>query len=259
MRLDQLITARGLVETRSKARDLIVRGCVTVDGTAQTKPGLDVAQSAAVVLDTSQDQYVSRGGLKLASALDHYGFSPKARTAIDIGASTGGFTDVLLRGGAQHVYAVDVGRHQFHATLARDARVTVMEEKDARTLAPRDIPEPVTALVCDVSFISLTKVLPAAMALTAPGAWLVALVKPQFELNRADIGKGGIVKSPAARERAICNVSDWLARQEDWTPHPVMSSPITGKGGNIEYLIAAVRQEAAPNDGSPDGGAGHRD
>jgi len=239
MRLDRSLVAHGLAATRSKARDLILRGVVQVDGRAETKPGAMVAPDVRLAVDAAEAHYVSRGGLKLAAALKHFEFSPDGVTAIDVGSSTGGFTDVLLRQGADHVYAVDVGHDQLHASLRGHDRVTVLEGTDARQLTRAIIPSAVTAIVCDVSFISLARTLPAAMVLAAPGAWLIALIKPQFELDPTVVGKGGIVKSEAARQAAVTRVSDWLDEMEGWRRAGVISSPITGKGGNAEFLIGA--------------------
>lgn len=243
MRLDQALVDRGLTETRSKARDLILRGEIRVDGIIATKPGKPVDTESEVTCTNSTETYVSRGGLKLAAALTAYNYSAKKVVAIDVGASTGGFTDVLLRNDATHVYAVDVGRDQFHPTLRQDARVSVLESTDARTLDTSLIPRSVTAVVCDASFISLTKVLPAALSLSQPGAWLVALIKPQFELEPAAVGKGGIVKSDADRQRAIDHVTAWIEVLDGWKLNGVTRSPITGKGGNVEYLLGATRHD----------------
>ena len=240
MRLDQTLVARGLTETRSKARDLILRGQVFVDGKTTTKPGINVREQTNISIATNEAHYISRGGLKLEAALAHYKFSPVDCVAIDVGSSTGGFTDVMLRQGAQHVFAVDVGQDQLHSTLRADDRVTVMEQQDARELNAALIPSPVTAIVSDVSFISVTQALPAAMALAVPGAWMVALIKPQFELAASAIGKGGIVKSDTARLSAIERVTAWLDTMSGWAARDVIESPITGKGGNVEFLIGAT-------------------
>lgn len=239
LRLDQALVARGLSETRSKARDLILRGRVRIDGVEASKPGKIIDASVMITVADNEQEYVSRGGLKLASAIKIYDFSAKGRVAIDVGASTGGFTDVLLRHGSTHVYAVDVGHSQLHASLRNDARVTNLENTDARTLNRSSIALPVDTIVCDASFISLSKVLSAAMALAAPGAWMVALIKPQFELEPTAIRKGGIVKSEKDRNRAITNVTDWLDQCSGWRCRDVIESPITGKGGNVEYLVGA--------------------
>jgi 23S rRNA (cytidine1920-2'-O)/16S rRNA (cytidine1409-2'-O)-methyltransferase len=182
---------------------------------------------------------VSRGGAKLAAALDAFGFKPKGRIALDVGASTGGFTEVLLERGAAKVYAVDVGHGQLHTRLKADPRVVSMEECDARSLTRELIPEPVGAIVADVSFISLAKALPAPLELAAPGAWLVALVKPQFEAGRARIGKRGIVRDERARQAAVEEVRAWLAAQENWRVVGIVPSPIRGGSGNEEFLMGA--------------------
>ena len=240
IRLDQLLTERGLVPSRSRARDLIKRGLVRAGGVVVTRPGHDIAEDAELALDEPWSGYVSRGALKLEAALDAFGFDPAGRAALDIGASTGGFTQVLLRRGAGRVYAVDVGQGQLDPELARDSRLALLESTDARTLSRSLVPEPVGAITADVSFISLTKVLPAVLALAAPGAWAVLLVKPQFEAGREAVGKGGIVKSEAARAAALANVEAFLAAQDGWRTLPPIPSPITGQSGNVEYLLGGL-------------------
>ncbi len=240
-RLDLALVARGLAPTRSQARDLVRRGCVRVDGELAGKAGLEIADAAVVEVAPGAQPWVSRGGLKLAAALEAFGLDARDRVALDIGASTGGFTQVLLEHGASRVYAVDVGRGQLASTIASDPRVVVVEGLDARLVSAALVPEPVGAIVADVSFVSLTKVLGAALALAAPGAWLAALIKPQFELGPGDIGKGGIVRDATARERAVARVHDWLSAQSGWRVIGVMPSPIAGGSGNVELLIGARR------------------
>lgn len=238
LRLDKALLERGLVPTRSRARDLIVRGAVSVDGTVQLKPGAVVADDASIELSETSD-YVSRGSLKLEAALWAFGFDAQGRTALDIGASTGGFTEVLLRHGAAHVFAVDVGRGQLHPRLLDDPRVTSLEGQDARALTTREITQPVTAIVADVSFISLEKVLPAVLEFATPGTWLVALVKPQFEAGREAIGKGGIVREVAAREAQADKIAAWIGGLPGWRVAGVVPSPIEGGSGNQEFLLGA--------------------
>lgn len=239
-RLDMAMLKRGLVPTRSRARDLIQRGAVSVEGTVVAKPGTLVAEDAAIALSESS-HYVSRGGLKLAAALDAFGLDPAGRVALDVGASTGGFTEVLLARGAARVYAVDVGHGQLHPRLAADPRVTSLEGFDARALSPREVPEPVGAIVADVSFISLEKALPAALALAAPGAWLVALVKPQFEAGRDAVGKGGIVRDAHVRAAQADKVAAWIGGRAGWHVVGIIASPIEGGSGNQELLLGARR------------------
>jgi 23S rRNA (cytidine1920-2'-O)/16S rRNA (cytidine1409-2'-O)-methyltransferase len=186
---------------------------------------------------------VSRGAAKLAAALDRFRFPVEGRIALDIGASTGGFTQVLLARGATRVYAVDVGHGQLAPRLASDPRVISLERCDARRLDRALVPEPVGAIVADVSFISLTKALPVPLALAGPGAWLVALIKPQFEAGRAAVGKGGVVRDPAARQQAVQTVRGWVAGQVGWHIADVMPSPIAGGSGNEEFLLGAVRDD----------------
>lgn len=242
-RLDRLLVARGLVATRSRARDLITRGKVTVDGMSVAKPGLEISEDAEVSISDGANEFVSRGAQKLEAALAHFGYRPSGVTALDIGASTGGFTQVLLEAGARRVYAVDVGRGQLDRSLSDDPRVISLEGTDARTLSKEQIPEPVGAIVADVSFISLTKVLSVPLSFTVPGAWLIALIKPQFEAGREAVGKGGIVRDPADRERAVRIVRAWLAAQPDWAVDGVIESPLLGGSGNQEFLIGARKND----------------
>jgi 23S rRNA (cytidine1920-2'-O)/16S rRNA (cytidine1409-2'-O)-methyltransferase len=232
------LVAEGLVPSRARAADLIRRGCVTVMGATVLKPGALVADDAPIVVAAGAGDGVSRGALKLEAALHDFGFDPVGRVALDIGASTGGFTEVLLAEGAAKVYAVDVGRGQLHERLRADPRVVSLEATDARNLDAALILEPVGTIVADVSFISLTQALPAALKRAAPGAWLVALVKPQFEAGREAVGKGGIVRKAEDRERAVVRVRDFL-EGEGWIVLGVIPSPIEGGSGNVEFLIGA--------------------
>ncbi len=242
-RLDRVVVERGLAATRSRARDLILRGCVTVDGVVSNKPGQEVGKDVVVGVSADCTDYVSRGAVKLAAALAHFGFEADGRVGLDIGASTGGFTQVLLQAGAKRVYAVDVGRGQLDARIAGDARVISLEATDARTLSPALVPESVDAIVADVSFISLIKVLPVPLKFANARAWMVALVKPQFEAGREAVGKGGIVRNDADRERSVETVRNWIASQPGWTVNGVIDSPIVGGSGNQEFLLGAVRRD----------------
>ena len=241
-RLDMALVERGLAPTRSQARDLVRRGCVRVAGEVALKASAPIAESVAIDVEAGAQPYVSRGGLKLAAALQAFGFDADGAIALDVGAATGGFTHVLIEAGARRVYAVDVGSGQLHPELAADPRVLSFESCDVRGIDAAMIPEPIAAIVADVSFISLTQALPAAMALAAPGAWLVALSKPQFEAGREHIGKGGIVRDAEARERAVAKVRDWLGAQPSWRVLDVIASPVVGGAGNQEYLIGARRE-----------------
>lgn len=243
MRLDQQLVALGLVASRSRARDLIKRGFVRIGGEVCDKASHEVREGAPVSLAEETPQYVSRGAEKLVAALDHFGFDVSGRTALDVGASTGGFTQVLLERGAKLVYAVDVGHAQLSSDLREDRRVRVMEGIDARALDASIIADPIDAIVADVSFISLAKALPAALALSVPGAWLVALVKPQFEVGRDGVGKGGVVRDEAARRGAVAQLSAWLGAQSGWCIAGEIVSPIAGGSGNVEYLIGARRDD----------------
>ncbi len=239
MRLDRILVDRGLAVTRSRAADLIRLAAVSVDGQPALKPGALIEPGARLIVDGQASPFVSRGGLKLAAALDAFGLNPKGLVALDIGASTGGFTEVLLQRGATCVYAVDVGRDQLHAKLRDDPRVVALEATDARALGTEVIEGPVGAIVADVSFISLTKALPAALNLAAPGAWLVALVKPQFEVGRKAVGKGGIVRDAQAWARAVAEVRAFIDSAPGWKVFAEMPSPIPGGSGNEEVLIGA--------------------
>jgi 23S rRNA (cytidine1920-2'-O)/16S rRNA (cytidine1409-2'-O)-methyltransferase len=239
-RLDQILVARGLAPTRSRAADLVRQGAVSVAGVKALKPGLLVPPGAPLEVEAGAQPYVSRGGRKLETALDAFGFEAKGRNVLDIGASTGGFTDLLLARGAALVYAVDVGRDQLHAKLREDPRVVSLEATDARSLDAGLVTEKVGAIVADESFISLTQALPAALSLAAPGAWLVALVKPQFEAGRKAVGKGGIVRDAAHRKAAVARVREFIEALPGWTVTHEMISPILGRDGNEEFLIGAV-------------------
>lgn len=241
LRLDQALVARGLVPTRSRARDLILRGHVIVDAQTAAKPARLISAGDDVRIIATDVDYVSRGALKLAAALSHFHFEGQGRIGLDVGASTGGFTQTLLAAGARKVYAVDNGRGQLHARLTGDSRVVSLEGLDARRLDRTLIAEPVEALVADVSFISLAKALPAALDLAAPGCWLAALIKPQFELAPGDVPRDGIIKDAAVQAAAVAAIVDWLAGLPGWTVVGCIPSPIHGGDGNIEFLIGAVR------------------
>lgn len=230
---------RGLAPTRSRARDLVVSGHVLIDERVCTRPATAVDAGQVVSLAPGTPATVSRAAAKLEAGVEAFGFDPEGRIAIDVGASTGGFTEVLLAHDAARVYAVDVGHDQLHTRLRADPRVISLEGCDARALTRELVPEPVGAIVADVSFISLQKALPAAMALAAPHAWMVALIKPQFEVGRENIGKGGIVRESAAREGAVETIRTWLAQQPGWRVVGVVPSPIKGGSGNEEFLVGA--------------------
>jgi 23S rRNA (cytidine1920-2'-O)/16S rRNA (cytidine1409-2'-O)-methyltransferase len=232
-----LLVTRGLAETRSRAGDLIRRGAMSVNGAAITKPGQSIA--ADTVLDMAEDagRYVSRGAFKLVAALDSFKFDPAGRNALDVGASTGGFTQVLLERGAAHVTAADVGRGPSHREIRADPRVTTLENAHARALTQAVVPSPVTAIAVDVNFVSIAKVLPAVLKLAAPGSWLVSLVKPQFEAGRAAVGRTGIVRDQTVRLEAVRKVRNWLAARSGWRIAGIIDSPIAGGSGNKEYLI----------------------
>ena len=235
-RADLLLAEKGHAASRSEAQAAIRAGLVKVNGEVLTKPSKSIADDAAIEYQKPHP-FVSRGGIKLAAALDHFQFSPEGLACLDIGASTGGFTDVLLAGGAVRVYALDVGHGQLHSRLRRDPRVIVRDGVNARDLSITHVPDAIQAIVVDVSFIGLKLVLPPALELAAPGAWLVALVKPQFEVGRLWVGKGGIVRDPelhrAACERVVKTVTE-LGFETN-----IMESPILGAEGNKEFLLHA--------------------
>ncbi len=238
LRLDQLLVERGLARSRSQAGDMIRRGAVRVDDAVATRPGARLAGDADIAVDDPAGGYVSRAALKLIAGLDGFGFDPAGRVALDLGASTGGFTQVLLDRGAERVHAVDVGHGQLADMLAADARVTAHEGLNARHLTPDHLGERVGAIVADLSFISLTLVLPAALPLAAPGAWLMVLVKPQFELDPDRIGKGGIVTDEGDRQAAVRRVADCVTGL-GWQVLDPLPSPVAGRHGNLEWLLGA--------------------
>lgn len=240
-RLDQLLVDRGLAESRTRAQALIMAGNVLVGDKPVDKAGQAVAEDAAITLRGRDHPWVSRGGLKLAHALAHFVLDVTGRVAMDVGSSTGGFTDVLLTNGAARVYAIDSGTNQLAWKLRQDPRVIVHEQTSARILTEAHVPEPIDIIVCDASFISLAKVLERPLGFAAPGALLVALIKPQFEAGRADVGKGGVVRDPAIHARVCEDVRSWLAAQPGWQVIGITPSPITGPEGNVEFLIAAQR------------------
>lgn len=241
IRIDQLLVEKGLAESRSRAQALILAGKVFRGEQRIEKPGDTVDPNAPVTVRGRDHPWVSRGGQKLAKAIPHFALDVRDAVCVDLGASTGGFTDVLLHNGAARVYAVDVGRGQLAWSLRQDPRVVVLEGTNARALSSAEVPESVDVVTCDVSFIGLEKVLPAAMALTKPGAILVALIKPQFQAGRDKVGKGGVVRDPAVREEVCRTVRDWLESQPGWHVLGITESPILGPKGNQEFLIAARR------------------
>ena len=237
-RLDVLLVERGLFESRSKARAAVEAGGVTVDGRPSLKPS-DLVDEVAALAAEPAFPWVGRGGLKLDHALTLWPVAVQGRAVLDVGASTGGFTEVCLGRGARRVYAVDVGRGQLHPRLAADPRVIGLQATDARSLDRALIPEPIELIVCDASFIGLAKVLPAALALAGPAADLIALVKPQFEVGPEHVGRGGLVKDEAVRQRALADVRAFLEGL-GWNVRESADSPVTGGDGNREFLLWAV-------------------
>jgi 23S rRNA (cytidine1920-2'-O)/16S rRNA (cytidine1409-2'-O)-methyltransferase len=242
MRADLLLVARGLVESRSRAQAEIAAGHVTSGGRVIARPSEMLDEAADLVLSAEALVYVSRGALKLIHALDHFGLSPAGRVALDLGASTGGFTEVLLERGAACVYAVDVGHGQLHPKLRADPRVVCLEGTDARALGLALIPAKPGFITADLSFIGLEKALPAALALAVPEAFLIALLKPQFEAGPGAVGKGGVLRNAGLRDAAVARVTGWLSAQPGWHDLGIVESPIKGGDGNVEFLIAARRE-----------------
>jgi 23S rRNA (cytidine1920-2'-O)/16S rRNA (cytidine1409-2'-O)-methyltransferase len=240
-RVDQMLVQRGLVESRARAQALILAGKVFSGEKRIAKAGDLLAEAAPLEVRGQDHPWVSRGGLKLAHGLAHFGFSAAGRICLDIGASTGGFTDVLLSHGAARVHAVDVGHGQLAWKLRCDDRVVVHEKTNARYLDRAQIPDPINALVCDASFIGLTTVLPAPLALCMSGAWAIALIKPQFEAGAAAVGSKGVVRDPAVHRDVCDRIGAWWAGLPGWTVLGIAESPITGPEGNREFLLGAVR------------------
>ncbi len=235
---------RGLAESRARAAALILAGLVYQGERRIEKAGETVAPDAPLAVHGRDHPWVSRGGIKLAHGLDYFGLSPEGRVCLDIGASTGGFVEVLLAGGARRVHAVDVGHGQLAWKLRTDPRVVVHERTNARFLSREAIPDPIEALTCDASFIGLESVLPASLALAAPGAWAIALIKPQFEAGRENVSRGGVVRDPEVHRRVCERIAAWWAGQEGWRVLGVTPSPVLGPAGNREFLLAARRDEA---------------
>ncbi len=237
-RPDQMLVERGLVESRARAQALILAGLVWSGDKKIEKAGQAMADDAPLEVKGRDHPWVSRGGIKLAHGLAHFGWDIAGAVAIDVGSSTGGFTDVMLTGSAMRIYAVDSGTNQLAWKLRQDDRVIVLEQTSARILDETHIPEPVDLIVCDASFIGLSKVLDRPMNFAKPNARLMALIKPQFEAGREEVGKGGVVRDPDIHIRVCDEVSSWLA-QKGWTVQGITQSPITGPEGNVEFLIAA--------------------
>ena len=240
-RIDQMLVERGLAESRTRAQALVMAGLVFVGERKVAKPGEQAADDVPISVRGRDHPWVSRGGIKLAHGLDHFGWDVTGAVAIDVGSSTGGFTDVLLTRGAARVYAVDSGTNQLAWKLREDPRVVVHEQTSARILTEAHVPEPIDLVVCDASFIGLAKVLERPLAFAGPGARLLALIKPQFAAGRGEVGKGGVVRDPGVHARVCDEVAAWLTG-EGWAVAGVITSPITGPEGNVEFLIGAIRK-----------------
>ncbi len=240
-RLDLLLVARGLAESRTKAQALIMAGLVYCGEQKLDKAGAEFAEDLEITVRGREHPWVSRGGMKLAKAIEHFKIDVSGAIAMDVGASTGGFTDVLLTHGAAKIYAVDVGHGQLDVKLRHDARVVVMENTNARHLTAEMIGEPLDIIVCDASFISLKKVLPAALTLAKPGAQLITLIKPQFEVGKAEVSRGkGVIRDPMLHQQVCDDISVWVAG-EGWRVIGITPSPITGPKGNVEFLLYAKK------------------
>ena len=240
LRVDQLLVSRDLAESRTRAQALIMAGLVFSGEQKLVKAGQVLAEDARLEVRRRDHPWVSRGGIKLAHALDHFSLDPAGAVAMDIGSSTGGFTDVLLQRGAAHVFAVDSGTNQLAWKLRQDPRVTILEQTSARILTPEQIDRPCGWVVCDASFISLAKVLERPLELAKPKCQLVSLIKPQFEVGRKEVGKGGVVRDAALHQRVCNEVAEWVT-QRGFTVQGIVESPITGPEGNVEFLISARR------------------
>jgi 23S rRNA (cytidine1920-2'-O)/16S rRNA (cytidine1409-2'-O)-methyltransferase len=239
-RADLFLVEKGHAASRSEAQAAIHAGLVKVDGEVLAKPSKNITDDAAIEY-SKPHPFVSRGGVKLAAALDHFDLSPEGLICLDIGASTGGFTEVLLAGGAARVYAIDVGHGQMHSRISRDPRVMVRDGVNARDLSASHLREAPQAIVADVSFIGLKLALPPALDMAAPGAWAVALVKPQFEVGRAWVGKGGVVRDSEMQRQAVADIEQFISGQSRWSVIGHIESPIFGGEGNREFLIAAQK------------------
>ncbi|WP_294351970.1 TlyA family RNA methyltransferase [uncultured Sphingomonas sp.] len=246
-RADQMLVDRGLAESRARAQALIMAGLVFVGDRKVDKPGQALAEDVVLDVRGRDHPWVSRGGVKLAHGLDHFGWNVGEAIAIDVGSSTGGFTDVLLTRGAARVYAIDSGSNQLAWKLRQDPRVIVLEQTSARILTDAHVPEAVDLVVCDASFIGLAKVLDVPLGFVRPGGRALALIKPQFEAGRGEVGKGGVVRDPAVHARVCDEVADWFTAR-GWMVQGTTESPITGPNGNVEFLIAAMLPAAAPID-----------
>jgi 23S rRNA (cytidine1920-2'-O)/16S rRNA (cytidine1409-2'-O)-methyltransferase len=241
LRADLLLVAQGLAESRTRAQALILAGNVYAGDRQVAKAGDLLAADAVLTVKGRDHPWVSRGGVKLAHGLEHFGFDVAGAIGLDVGSSTGGFTDVLLSRGAAKVYAIDVGTNQLAWKLRSDERVIVHEQTNARALTKDIVPEPIDVVVCDASFIALSKVLGAALDLARPGAKLVALVKPQFEAGREEVGKGGVIRDPAVHARVCQDAAEWVA-SKGWLVAGIEPSPITGPEGNVEFLLGAIKE-----------------
>jgi 23S rRNA (cytidine1920-2'-O)/16S rRNA (cytidine1409-2'-O)-methyltransferase len=240
-RLDEELLRRGLLQSRSRARDAVLRGIVQINGNPARKPSQPALATDHIELQDDSARYVSRAALKLLHGLDYFSIGVKGRHCLDLGASTGGFTQVLLERGAEHVVAVDVGHGQMAQSLLQDPRITLHEGLNARDLTRDIVPETISLVVCDVSFISLKLALPAALALVASGTWLVALIKPQFEVGRDHVGKGGLVTDETQHKRACDEVTEFL-QTAGWRINGLVPSPLEGGDGNREFLVFALKQ-----------------
>ena len=242
LRLDQLLVDRGLAETRTRAQALVMAGLVMSGTRRLDQPGHRIDLDIPLTVKGPDHPWVSRGGVKLAHGLDYFNINPEGCIALDVGASTGGFSDVLLSGLAKKIYAVDVGHGQLAWKISQNERVVVLDKTNARHLSAEQVPEPVDLIVCDASFIGLEVILPAPMVLVAPAAHLIALIKPQFEVGRGNVGKGGVVRDADLHCAVIERIEGWIEAQSGWRVLGITESPLTGANGNKEFLIAAAHE-----------------
>ena len=247
-RADQLMVQQKLADNRTQAAAFIMAGVVRNKGRLVEKPGQQFSEENILEVERKPYPWVSRAGVKLAHALDYFQLSAQTKICLDIGASTGGFCDVLLQQGAAKIYAVDVGRGQLAWKIAQDSRVKILDQTNARYLTDQQISEPLQAITCDASFISLKLILPAALQLAAEDSWLIALIKPQFEVGRQQVGKGGIVRDPQLHQAVCQDIAGWVQQQAGWQVMGITDSPITGTDGNREFLIAAIRHPGIKNE-----------
>ena len=239
VRIDQLLLRKGFASSRTKARTMVMAKTIYIGGRCIIKPGILVSPNSKIQAKKTEYSWVSRGGEKLFHALNYFSFIPSGKVCLDIGASKGGFTDVLLHFNSKKVYSIDVGHRQIDEKIRKDKRVISLEKTNSRYLTKKDIPDPIDFIVCDVSFISIRKAIPAALELASPKAKLICLIKPQFELTKREIGKKGVIRDPVLHKKVCFEVTQWINSLEGWSTVGLIPSPILGSKGNKEFLLAA--------------------